>query len=321
MSRLFTTPLAALLVLCACDFALAADSPPLKALLIDGQNNHDWRSTTPPIKSALERTGPFAVTVATLQPKGPVPTFADYAVVVSNFTDFGAAPGDTKLLDALTRYVRDGGAFVAVHAATSGMDHYPEYPRMVGMGWRDGDRLFLDDTGKTVRQKMGQGPPTWHGALARWPVTIQADDHPICAGLPKIWPHDTDELWEAPRGPAQDVEILATAVGFQTKQNEPVLWTVRYGKGRVFVTLLGHDAAAMKCPGFQTTLARGCEWAATGKVTQPLPANFPSKDKPAPASAPAGFALPHALQSLSASRTVFNSRATTRYLAPGGAVP
>ena len=41
---------------------------------------------------------------------------------------------------------------------------------------------------------------------------------------------------------------------------------IRYGKGRVFHTTLGHDVAAMQCVGFIVTLQRGAEWAATGRV-------------------------------------------------------
>ena len=50
---------------------------------------------------------------------------------------------------------------------------------------------------------------------------------------------------------------------------------IKYGKGRVFHTILGHDAVAMQCAGFAATFQRGTEWAATGKVTQKLPADFP----------------------------------------------
>jgi len=53
-----------------------------------------------------------------------------------------------------------------------------------------------------------------------------------------------------------------------------MLWTVNYGSGRVFVTAMGHDAEAMKLPGFVATLTRGTEWAATGAVTIPVPAEL-----------------------------------------------
>jgi hypothetical protein len=38
--------------------------------------------------------------------------------------------------------------------------------------------------------------------------------------------------------------------------------------------VLGHDVAAMKDLGFQTLLIRGVEWAATGKVRTPVPAEL-----------------------------------------------
>jgi type 1 glutamine amidotransferase len=50
-----------------------------------------------------------------------------------------------------------------------------------------------------------------------------------------------------------------------------MLWTVKYGEGRVFATAMGHDADAMKNAGFAVTFARGTEWAASEKVTIPVP--------------------------------------------------
>ena len=61
-----------------------------------------------------------------------------------------------------------------------------------------------------------------------------------------------------------------------------VVWKRRYGKGRVFHTTMGHSTVSMNCVGFQTTLNRGAEWAATGKVTQTVPAEFPGADKVLP---------------------------------------
>ena len=53
--------------------------------------------------------------------------------------------------------------------------------------------------------------------------------------------------------------------------------------GRVFHTALGHAGGgkrtAQQCVGFIVTFQRGAEWAATGKVTQKIPADFPAADK------------------------------------------
>jgi hypothetical protein len=55
-----------------------------------------------------------------------------------------------------------------------------------------------------------------------------------------------------------------------------MLVVLRYGKGRIFHTMMGHDVAALSCVGFMTTYQRGTEWAATGKVTQKVPSGFPT---------------------------------------------
>jgi type 1 glutamine amidotransferase len=91
-------------------------------------------------------------------------------------------------------------------------------------------------------------------------------------------------LYDTLCGPAKDIDLLATAHSEKsnrgTGENEPSLMTIRYGKGRIFHTTLGHDVAAMECVGFITTLQRGTEWAATGKVTQKVPKDFPGAEQP-----------------------------------------
>jgi type 1 glutamine amidotransferase len=102
-------------------------------------------------------------------------------------------------------------------------------------------------------------------------------------GLPPAWLHTKDELYDRLRGPAKNVTVLASALATKetrgSGEHEPLLMVISYGKGRVFHTALGHAMEAIRCVGFATTLQRGTEWAATGSVTQKVPANFPTAEK------------------------------------------
>src|SRR5439155_14809332 len=117
-------------------------------------------------------------------------------------------------------------------------------------------------------------------------METRAPAHPIMRGLPAHWMHVKDELYDRLRGPAENVTVLASAFSAKEQsgsgEDEPLLMAVSYGRGRVFHTALGHnngpDISAQKCVGFITTLHRGVEWAATGKVTQKVPADFPTAD-------------------------------------------
>jgi len=97
-------------------------------------------------------------------------------------------------------------------------------------------------------------------------------------GLPKIWMHQGDELYANLRGPGKNMTVLATAysdpANHGTGFDEPQLLVLRYGKGRIFHTTFGHDGDALSSVDTVVTLQRGVEWAATGKVTQRVPASF-----------------------------------------------
>jgi type 1 glutamine amidotransferase len=260
--------------------------PKLRALIVDGQNNHNWQATTPILKHILESSGLFSVDVATSPPRGEEltgfrPKFADYDVVVSNYN--GQLWSEETRND-FVQYVRGGGGFVVVHAANNAFPSWPEYNEMIGLGWRGasfGDRLTLNEKGEPVRTPAGQGPGAGHGPQHEFLVIMRDRQHPITAGLPVAWMHAKDELYHGQRGPAANMRILATAYSAPaqrgTDAHEPMLWVIPYGKGRVFTTVLGHSPEAMNCVGFIVTLQRGAEWAATGKVTQSgVPEDFPT---------------------------------------------
>jgi uncharacterized protein len=272
--------------------APAADK--VKLLIIDGQSGHDWKATTPAIKDLLGKTGRFSVDVLTSPTALPrnadaeakkanqeawakfKPDFSQYAVVLSNYS---GQPWPEAVRADFEKYVNNGGGFVAYHFAVAAFTDWPAYNQMIGQGWRGatfGDSLVLDENGKEVRRAPGDGPGGSHGPAHPFEVAIRDAEHPICKGLPAKLPHAKDELYHAQRGPAQNMHILTTAFDDKafggTGLNELMCWTVSFGKGRVFVTLLGHDVPATVDPTSAVFLTRGAEWAATGAVTLPAPA-------------------------------------------------
>ncbi|VGO18074.1 ThuA domain-containing protein [Pontiella sulfatireligans] len=284
---------------------------PLKALIVDGQNNHKvWPKSTIMMKQYLEETGLFQVDIArtkflmnsTLEadwlPLAGVgegiegkaktdpdfkPDFAKYDVVISNF-GYHAAPWPEETQVAFEDYVRNGGGFVSVHAADNCFPNWKAYNRIIGIGgWdgrteKDGPYIYVNKLGEVVRDHT-PGIAGKHGKRCDFLVTLRETDHPICKGLPETWMHVFDECYSLMRGPAEELTILGTAESALTKRDEPMLMTIRYHEGRVFHTTLGHDTRGFECVGFITTLQRGVEWAATGKVAQTdIPADFPSAE-------------------------------------------
>jgi type 1 glutamine amidotransferase len=266
----------------------------IRVVIIDGQNNHDWRATTPHLKKVLETAGRFSVDVSSnLKPgdkPGTVetvsfpPNLSKYDVVLSNYNGAGWPDDFNRSFEARLREGKIG--LVIVHAANNAFGGWKEYDLMIGMGWRDkdyGDRLKLDDRNKTLRLNKGTDQDSGHRYVGPFPVTVRDPDHPITKGMPRQWMHAQDELYDNMRGPIQNVHLLATAYSDSAKNgtgaHEPMIWTVIYGQGRVFHTPMGHDLNGMRCVGFAATLARGTEWAATAEVTLPLPDNFPTADK------------------------------------------
>lgn len=288
MTRFMLTCFAAVALMLA-QTADAAEK--LKLLIVDGQNNHNWKATTPVLKQFLEETGRFDVSVATSPPKKAEPEewedfnpdFSQYDVVLSNYN---GEEWPMRVKTNLESYVEEGGGLVIIHAANNAFPGWPAWNQMIGLGWRGnnfGPRVHLNDEGKEVRVDKGEGPGAGHGRQHEFAVRIRDTEHPVTKGMPAEWMHVKDELYHGQRGPAQAMHILATAYSDPatggTDTHEPMVWWIPYGKGRVFTNVMGHADYSMKGVGFQTITARGCEWAATDKVTLPIPQNFPTAEK------------------------------------------
>ena len=310
-----------------CKFCLAEEKL-IPVLIVDGQNNHDWVSTTDSIEATLRATGKFSVEIDTAPqtksikgirgPKADAPHYLKesynnfrniqqgaekeykesqgeewknwnpftgrHQAVVLNYNGREWAQ-ETK--ESAVEFVRQGGGLVLVHAANNAFRNWDAYNEMIGLGWRPAN------FGDCIKWEVLKNKPyvacvdcsSGHGSRHPFQVNVRQLDHPIMKDIPTTWMHGKDELYHNMRGPAKNLTILSSAYSSKkqggTGEHEPITYEVKYGKGRVIITTMGHfwngqtDWDGLHCVGFQTILARSVEYAATAQVTLPVPPEFP----------------------------------------------
>lgn len=151
-------------------------------------------------------------------------------------------------VDRLRRFIQQGGGFVAIHPATYTLRDLStpagqKVARLTGMAF-DG----------TIKVR--------HGAMR----LVLDTKHPICLGLPRTIDLVDEPYWP-PVGDRDDVSVLATSeeTGGQAdgkKTPQPMFWTSRLDKGRVFCCVPGHFNWTFDDPLFRALLLRGMAWAA-----------------------------------------------------------
>jgi type 1 glutamine amidotransferase len=151
-------------------------------------------------------------------------------------------------------YMRSGGNAVVVHrAAIAKPNDWPWYEKMVGRTFVN--HPFLQTAVVTVEDK---GFPATYGLPDRW---IWSDEYYVTTNPYDVQIHPVLNLDETSYDPTK---IWPGQVGRPMGKDHPEAWYHSYEKGRVFVTLLGHNVEMYRDPHYLDHLMGGIYWAATG---------------------------------------------------------
>lgn len=244
-----------------------AVSPPIRILMVTGDSDlphHHWRETTAAIQEIFQQHGGFDVRVLEDARAVTNEVLNGYDALLMNYH----GPRLPRAAEqAIEGFVSGGGGLVAFHQAC--------YGPFFGMVQRDG-RWFDGDPAAswTAWSKMigAQWPAADLGHAIRGPFLVNwRESSPLAPPGERSFLAN-DELYHKLRLlPGAEVQASAHSLADQggTGNTEPLVWTNRYGKGRVVFTSLGHDAMAFHQPGMRSLFVRGAAWAAARHVPHP----------------------------------------------------
>ena len=232
---------------------------PLRVQILMGKHHpaHNWQQTTPALREII---GTDKRTQITICENPEALDLGTTDVLVLNYCNWESASLSAGKRTALLNFVRRGGGLVLVHFANG--------------AWRDWPEFF----GGLARRVWVDGKAN-HDAYGGFTVTVTQPTHRLTAGLPAQF-LTTDELYCSQVGELP-VEPLLTAHSKVTNKDEPLAFAYTEGKGRIFQTLLGHDAGALRTPAHAELIRRAVAWVGNREVL-PLPTSPPQPPSPRP---------------------------------------
>lgn len=259
------------------DLKKVAVGMPYRALVLTGHQypGHPWRETTKAIQESLGLDSRAAVTVAEDAEFLAKPELHDFQVVIFNYCNWERPGLSEAAKKNFVKYLSDGGGLVLIHFA-SGAFHF-SLPKAGESDWPEWRTKICRRVWDHTPGKSG------HDAYGKFTVELAKADHPITRGMRDF--ETTDELYFRQEGD-QPISVLATARSKVTGKDEPMAFVHEYGKGHIFQTVLGHDAASLRTAGTAELLRRATAWAANRSVSPPASSRLqPTRDgKPGPSS-------------------------------------
>ena len=241
-----------LMCIVALSFCIAADAARrptrIRALLITGDDvsGHPWREMSETTRKALVASKRFDVRVC----EDPHILESETALKAYDVIVFMIYSQRVKMIPKqaqknLLNFVKSGKGFFVQHLATASFAKWEEFGKLCGRKW-----------------VMGT---SGHGPRSVFEAKVINNEHPITKGMSNF--KTDDELYAKLQGTGK-INVLVEAYSDWSKKTEPLVFTLNYGKGRTVHNAFGHDGKALMNPSVQKIIARGVEWAATGKVKQ-----------------------------------------------------
>ena len=226
----------------------AAEKPAqIRVLLIGGDDvapYHDDHEISEKTREALIASDRFVVKVC----EDPLilesnTALARYDVIVLTMFNRSVPTITGQAKENLLNFVKGGKGFYVQHLGSASFKEWDEFGNLCGRKW-----------------VMGT---SGHGPRSVFQVKIKNTRHPITKGMKdfKIF----DELYSKLQGDAE-IDVLVSAYSDWSEQEEPLVFSRSYGKGRSVHNALGHDFKSILNPSMVQLIQRSVEWAATGKV-------------------------------------------------------
>lgn len=223
-----------------------------KALIFTGDNieAHEWPKTTKALHNLLETQTDFHVDVTTdIEDLGEY-NLNDYHLVVLNYCNWNRPqPLSDMSKKAFTDYLSAGGGLMILHFS-NGAFHF-SLPNAPNSDW--------PEYRKICRRVWDHHDNSAHDNYQSFTVTSHSSKHPITKGLKEFV--TTDELYYNQKG-TEPLDTLVSAVSQNTGKREALAWHYQYGQGRIFQTLLGHNAQSYESKGFQRLLIQAANFTA-----------------------------------------------------------
>jgi len=227
-------------------------------LLVLSGGRHPYEESTPVLESFLRAAGHEVTVTEEASVLADSAAMRGYDILVfntrrENLPDFGELALSEQERRGLASFIRSGHGFVCLHIATCLPDTWPEYHQITGGGWITGT--------------------SFHPPYGPFTVNVKDPGHPGVRGVPDFTTNDELYMGIVYK---EDNEVFITAEATDGThpwgpQRQPKLmpegtfplgWTRRYGNGRVFVLLLGHNGLSFQTLEFQRMVLNGVNWTA-----------------------------------------------------------